>query len=288
MGSPPSVVPIDEARLPQFCRFLHAHLNAAFAPEVWLAAFTQPWQTAPPNHGFALLSGDDEIVGGIGAIYSTQRCGDEDVRFCNITSWCVLEPFRSQSMRLALSLIQQDGYTITDFSPTKVVSETLKFLKFRPIDQRVLLFANFPALPSREFRVVDRAERFAEILEEQDLRAYRDHAVYPWLRHVTLCGPDSEYCYIIYKAVHRKGLPTANIIHVGRPSLLAAGYRALSSYLLLRQRLLLTSVESRWFSAVPLLSREFDDAVPKNFLSDRIAEADINYLYSETMCLDLN
>ena len=54
---------------------------------------------------------------------------DPPERFCNITSWCVLQPYRSHSLRLAMALVSQPGYHFTDLSPTQLVAGTLRFLK---------------------------------------------------------------------------------------------------------------------------------------------------------------
>ena len=69
------------------------------------------------------------MVGGIGAIYSERPVHGRTERFCNITSWCVQDAFRAQSMRLAMALTSQDGFHFTDLTPTAVVSKTLQFLR---------------------------------------------------------------------------------------------------------------------------------------------------------------
>ena len=131
----PTIEPITAATLPEFAAFLHQHLGFERSPQAWVDGFTNDWMIDAPNHGFVLRV-DAEIVGGIGAIYASRQIDGATLRFCNITSWCVLDQYRRQSMRLAMALIEQEGYHFTDFSPTRVVGETLKFLKFRTLDER--------------------------------------------------------------------------------------------------------------------------------------------------------
>src|SRR5690242_7544788 len=121
----PALLPIRDEDLREFCTFLHEHLSPAIPVGQWVDAFRQHWRVEKPNNGFLIRASDGTIVGGIGAIYSEQRVRGRAERFCNITSWCVLDAYRSHSMRLAMALVSQPGYHFTDFSPTKVVAGSL-------------------------------------------------------------------------------------------------------------------------------------------------------------------
>ena len=77
------------------------------------------------NHGFAIRNTAGRMVGGIGAIYAERIIRGRPERFCNITSWCVLDEYRSHSMRLAMALVSQPGYHFTDLSPTTIVAGSL-------------------------------------------------------------------------------------------------------------------------------------------------------------------
>ena len=143
----PTLLPIQDQDLPEFCRFLTENLSRERSAEAWAQAFRQPWCRDKPNNGF-LLRQEGRVVGGIGAIYADRTIRGQDYRFCNITSWCVQDAFRSQSMRLAMAVTSQPGLQFTDLTPTEVVSKTLQFLKFKPMDERHAIFPNRPAAPS--------------------------------------------------------------------------------------------------------------------------------------------
>src|ERR1700739_2940064 len=96
----PTLEPIRDEDLPEFCQFLTENLNRARSAAAWAEAFQQNWSPTKPNNGF-LIRHEGRIVGGIGAIYAERAVHGRTERFCNITSWCVLDAFRAQSMRLA-------------------------------------------------------------------------------------------------------------------------------------------------------------------------------------------
>jgi hypothetical protein len=138
----PTLEPIRDADLPEFCAFLVEHLSSERTPEQWAQAFRQDWGLDKPNNGF-LIRDQGKVVGGIGALYAQRLVRGQSERFCNITSWCVLEPYRAQSMRLAMAVVSQPGFHFTDLTPTEVVSKTLQFLKFKPMNERQAVWPNF-------------------------------------------------------------------------------------------------------------------------------------------------
>src|SRR5215471_7749074 len=113
----PTLEPIGNDDVPEFCRFLTEHLSAERSAEEWAQAFRHDWGVTRPNNGFVVRD-QGKIVGGIGAIYAQRMVRGNPERFCNITSWCVLERYRAQSMRLAMAVVSQPGYHFTDLTPT--------------------------------------------------------------------------------------------------------------------------------------------------------------------------
>ena len=178
----PALEPIRDEDLPAFCRFLTANLSAERTPEQWAEAFRQDWGVAKPNNGF-LIRDQGRIVGGIGAIYAERRIRGRPERFCNITSWCVLEAFRAQSMRLAMAVVSQPGFHFTDLTPTEVVSKTLQFLKFKPMNERQVVWPNvpWPFAALGGVRVVTDPDAIEQALAPDDAKVFRDHRQLPWL-----------------------------------------------------------------------------------------------------------
>ncbi len=282
----PTLEPIRDEDLLAFCQFLTENLSSQRTPEQWAQAFRQDWGVAKPNNGFVIRD-QGRIVGGIGAIYAERQIRGRPERFCNITSWCVLEAYRAQSMRLAMGVVSQPGFHFTDLTPTEVVSKTLQFLKFKPMNERHAVWPNFPWPFARisGTRVVTDLERIEQALSPAAAKAFRDHRHLPWLRHVAV-GCPGAYCHVVWKPNRWKGVPGAMVLAMSDAELFLRHRRALGAHLL-RQGCLYTRIESRFLPRLPMLSTEMAGFRNKVFRSDTLAEADISNLYTEIVGLDL-
>jgi hypothetical protein len=283
MLAQPSIEPITAATLPEFAAFLHQHLDAGRSPQAWIEGLSKSWGMIPPNHGF-LLRAEGKIVGGIGAYYAERSIKGQPQRVCNITSWCVLDEYRKQSMRLAMAVIGQKGYHFTDFSPTKVVGGVLQFLKFRPLDERQAVMFNLP-WPSFRCELLTQPAHIESALQGDALRVYRDHAKFPWLRHVLLGAPH-QWCHVIYKRTRFKWLPAAHVLYLSDPAIFERHYTRLAGYFF-SQGLATCHVDYRFLSRRPWPSAVRGGFNAKVYLSNTLSDRDIDYLYSETMALDL-
>jgi len=285
--SKPSVEPIKDEELLNFCRFLTENLSQERTPEAWAEAFRQDWGVEKPNNGF-LIRVDDQIVGGIGAIYAERLIRGKPEKFCNITSWCVLDQYRSQSMRLALALTSQPGFHFTDLTPTEVVSKTLQFLKFKPMNERQAVFPNVPWPFSLVLgvRVITAPDEIELVLPLEKRKAYLDHRHLPWLNHLAVGLPDA-YCHVVFKRTQLKGAPGAFVLAASDPQRFLRHRYALGSHLLFRHGLLFTQIESRLLPTIPRPCIELSGYRNKVFRSDTLSEADISNLYTETVALDL-
>ena len=283
----PTVEPIRDEDLPGFCRFLFENLSRERSPEEWGKAFRQDWCRGKPNNGF-LIRHDGRIVGGIGAIYAERPVRGRIERFCNITSWCVLHAFRAQSMRLAIALTEQPGFHFTDFTPTDVVSKTLQFLKFKPMNERHALWPNVPWPFARlaGVRVITDPTRIGRVLAAEDAKAYRDHRHLPWLSHAAV-GSSGAWCYVVWKRTRLKGITGASILALSDAELFLRYRIALGSHLLVHHGLSYTRVESRLLPRLPALRVELSGYRNKVFKSDTLTAEDMSNLYSELVALDL-
>lgn len=282
---PPIIEPVTEATLSEFAHFLHTNLRQSrCSPEQWEAGLRISWNISRPNYGFVLRD-NGQIVGGIGAYYMNRVIKGRIEKICNITSWCVLDAYRQQSMRLVMSVINQSGYHFTDFSPTKVVGETLRFLKFRPLDERQVVILNLPYTLFSSIKVLDKAADIGQALQGDALQIYRDHADFPWLSHV-LIGKRGAWCHVIFKRQVYKRLPAVVVYYLSDKKLFDRYLHRFSAYLLLHGYLT-THIECRFLKRLPVLSMVRSGFNAKLYLSENLIDDDIDYLYSETMALDL-
>lgn len=282
----PAIEPLTDANLPEFAVFLNRHLFAGRSPTQWEEALKVGFSVERPNYGFVMRDGG-AIVGGIGAIYATREISGRNLKFCNITSWCVLDEYRKQSMRLAMAVVSQPGYCFTDFSPTAVVGGVLRFLNFKPIDEdeRQTVILNLP-LPGPGVRLLHRRQDIGAALSGTALQIYEDHARFPWLRHALVGGHNGPWCHVIYKRRSFKGLPSADILHLSDRAMFAHGLRRFCTHVL-AQGMVCTLVETRILSRSvwPSLIRSGFNA--KLFLGEGLKADQVDYLYSETMSMDL-
>ena len=283
----PSVEPIRDEDLPEFCRFLTENLDGARTAAAWAEAFRQNWCSAKPNNGFVLRH-EGRVVGCIGAIYAERAVRGRTERFCNITSWCVQDAFRAQSMRLAMALTGQPGFHFTDLTPTAVVSGTLQFLKFKPMNERQAVWPNVPWPFARlaGVRVVADTAEFERLLAPDDLKAYRDHRHLPWLGHLVVGSPGA-WCYVVWKRARLKGVAGAFVLALSDPEIFLRCRWALGSHLVLRHGLAFTRAECRLLPRVPRPCIELSGYRNKVFKSDTLSAADMSNLYSELVALDL-
>jgi hypothetical protein len=278
-----SVEPITAADLPEVSQFLHEHLARERSPAQWLSALQTHWHVEPPNHGY-MLREEGRVVGTICALYAQRVIRDRLVSTCNITSWCVLDSHRAQSMKLAMAVVKQPGHHFTDFSPTATVGGVLRFLKFKSLPEAQAVVFSLPS-PAPGSRLLSDANDIESALDGAALQIYRDHRRFPWLRHALLGSPQG-WCHVIYKPMQFKGLPAVKILYLSTPALFRKHLGRWCTHML-RQGIVTSHVECRFLPDRPWHSAVRTGFNAKVYLSDELGDDDIDYLYSETMAMDL-
>lgn len=280
----PVIEAITETTLPEFASFLEVNMPVKRTAKDWISGLSTNWGEARPNYGFLMRDDQGVVVGGIGAFYAKRTIRGREEHFCNITSWCVLDSHRKYSMQLAMSVVGQAGYHFTDFSPTRVVAGALQFLKFKAMDEGVAVIPNLP-LPAFSGQVISDPETIEKTLSGAMAKVWRDHSSFPWLKHL-LVGEPTAWCHVIYKPGRFKGMACANIIYVSDGRLFAQHLNRLGWHFFWRGAMT-THVERRMLECLPKLARVRTGFNPKQFLSQTLEPSDIDYLYSETVALDL-
>jgi hypothetical protein len=223
------------------------------------------------------------VVGAHLAFYSERTVDGRPERFCNLGAWCVLPDHRFHALRLLKALLAQDGYHFTDLSPSGSVVGLNERLGFRFLDTTTTVVPNLP-WPGRGRISCDPA-LIERTLTGAELQLYRDHARAAAARHVLLMR-GGEWCYVIFRKDRRKGLPLfASILHVSNPELFRAMARPLARHLLLRHGAAATLIERAVVEHRPRLSLTVESPRRKMFRSPSLEPAQIDYLYSELVCL---
>jgi hypothetical protein len=274
------LAPITRDDFPEVGAFLHRHLNARLSPAAWACSIGPTWAVDSPNHGYLLRHAGD-LVGVQLAFYSRREIDGSPEDFCNLGAWCVLEPYRSQGIRMLFALLSQQQYTFTDLSPSGNVVELNRRLKFEDLDTTTALVPNVPVFRPRAPRVFSDIETVGDLLDGAERRIYVDHLRAAATTHLVLVRGD-ERCYVVLRRDRRKGLPLfASVLHTSSPELLRRWFPDLGSYLLLHARIPLTLVELRHLAGRPPLGAVLKTRRPKMFRSPRLPAGVIDDLYSE-------
>ena len=261
--------------LSDFAQFLHVNLQVSRTQDAWITGLRHHWLDNQPNYGFVLRQ-SGQIVGGIGAYYVQRYLNGQLLKFCNITSWCVLDEFRQHSMRLALTLLNQRDFCFTDFSPSKVVGNTLRFLNFKELDERVAVILNIPFGAYRDMKVIDLPSQIQSELHGNALKIFLDHSVFPWLEHL-LIGCPGNWCHVIYKRRRFKKTPSATILYLSDPDVFTRSFPRMAAYFI-KNGLFTTHLDYRFLEKIPGLFRVRAGFNKKLFLSKTLNAGDIDYL----------
>jgi hypothetical protein len=281
------VRPIQDDDIGVVADFLHANLSSRVGVQQWERAMRPPWEGHQPNHGF-LMEYRGAVVGAYLALYATRQIDGQPEDFCNLAAWCVLPAHRHQGLRLVRALLAQPGYHFTDLSPSGSVVELNRRLRFEAFDTTTALVPNLP-LPrspgSGAIRLFSDPHEVLDRLEDRERTIYEDHIGAAAAHHLVLVrGRDT--CYVVFRRDRRKDLPLfASLLYVSNPALFDAGQRLVYRHLLLRHRIPFTLVEVRVSRSRPRLAIMLRSPRPKMYRSPTLAPDQIDYLYSELVCV---
>ncbi|MGB3375150.1 MAG: hypothetical protein WBA87_08435 [Microbacterium sp.] len=280
------LAPIAAADIPAVSRFMHDHHNRRIAPEDWARALNVPWSVSVPNHGFVLRSGG-EIVGAYLAYYADREVGGRVEQFCNLGAWCVLESYRAEGVRLLMALLRMRGYHFTDFSPSGSVVPLNRKLKFTELDTSTSLLLNVPwPVSSKAIRVVEDPDLLSSTLTGPERQIYLDHRDAGAARHLLLVAGE-RHCHVIFRKDTRKRIRAfASILYVTDAELFQSAVRQVGSHLLLKHGAAATLMEQRVVGGRPRGTIPLTSARPKMFKSTSLIADEVDYLYSELVCLE--
>lgn len=280
-----AVLPIGDRDARRVGEFLHGNLNERVQSAVWERAIDTPWSVERPNLGFMMLDGDT-VVGAQLAFYSERVINGRSERLCNLGAWCVLPEYRVQGIRLLKALLAQRDYHFTDLSPSGNVVGINTRLGFRFLDTATTVIPTLPWAPRRTGAKVSADPALLErTLEGPELQRYRDHAGALAAHHLLLTR-GHESCYVIFRKDRRKGLPLfASILYVSNPELFRAMTGPLARHLVVHHRIAAMLVERAVVDHRPRISRTVDSPRRKMFRSPTLNPAQIDYLYSELVCV---
>ncbi len=118
--------------------------NHAMSKEDWRRMlFQYPWPAEDDNRGHVLLDGA-RVVGFLGALLSTREIDGRKERFCNLSSWIVLEAYRARSLSLLAPILRLEDHTIVCATPSPTAHRLFVRTGHKVLEDRVLLLPPSP------------------------------------------------------------------------------------------------------------------------------------------------
>ncbi|MGE2836538.1 hypothetical protein [Mycobacterium sp. SMC-4] len=283
------VEPITAADTWSVAEFLHAEfsrqgLRRARAAAEWRRAMSPPWDTEQPNRGY-FMHDNGRVVGAYLALYSERNIDGQLHRICNLGVWCVAEEHRATGLKMLRALLRQRGYTFTDLTPNPHVKNLNTRLGFSELDTTTSLVPNVPwPLLSRKVRVVDDRDDILNLLSGSDAQIFRDHSA-TTVHHAVLTDGEKS-CHVMFRRDKYRGFRVfGTVLYVSSHELFRQFQSHFYRYLSVRLGIPATLVETRVVGHRPAGSVSVPGR-PKMYISHDLAPENIDYLYSELMCLD--
>lgn len=276
------VEPIRDDDLDEVSRFLSDNLSAAYSADEWRSIVDRHWTTDHPNHGFLIRDGS-RLIGAIGALYSRQVVRGQSELFCNIHGWCVLEEYRTHSLKLLLSLIGQTKCHMTALTPNPEAAKIYRALKFRTMESEQRILINVPGLHGGA-KVISDDGKIEQLLSKDAAAVFREHRHLPLLEMVAV-GRGETYCLIVFKKVTKARFRFAFVLDVSDVELFAKCQSDFRNHLLLRYGIVAFKIDSRFVSRPSLLSLRVRNSSPRLFYSRTLDASDVCGLYSELTVL---
>jgi len=255
--------------------------------EQWRKIFVSPWKNPEDFCGYMLVK-DAQVKGYLGLLFSSRIINGEVEKFCNMTSWCVSEEYRSQSVSLLFQALKLRDYTFTNFTASPIVAALLLRLGFTEFEvhQQVLLPLPGFSLSSSGCTYEFEPNKIRSALSESDRIIFDDHQHLDCVH--LLLRSNKGYSYVVLKKTRRKRLPFAKVHYVNHVGLFVACIETLIARICLRLGVLGLMIDERYLRNHRLRTGIHYAHQRKAYFKSSSAtldKAQIDTLYSELVVL---
>ncbi|MBF0626197.1 MAG: hypothetical protein HQL82_15500 [Magnetococcales bacterium] len=276
--------PVTDADLTAVAELLHQRFNRSIAPRDWSTLFRGHWDPTPPHHGMMLVR-ERRILGVIGTLHSHREIDGHPWRQCNLHSWFVEDDHRNGSLPLLMAATADPQVLHFVLTPNDASFKAFRFLKFQPLETRLLVWPNLPWPGGSRARGV--SDPGADGLPPAAARIIRDHARAPGLHHV-LWQADGTTIHAAWRRTTWRGWSCAQLLHL-EPAPLPPRFLCPLLRRLLGARVAFTLTDGRFLQGFPFATRVVERALPTLFRLPRggpdLPRARIGNLYSELALL---
>ena len=142
----------------------------------WYNIFSHPWTERDSQYGFVLKE-NDIIKGFIGTIKSNRIINNNQLSYCNLTSWIVLDEIRRYSIDLIIKCLEIHDH-ISVFSANQETDLIYRKLGFSCIDNEryvIDLKKTIPKQQNNRLKISFEPKEFKQKLNKNDYKILINH-----------------------------------------------------------------------------------------------------------------
>lgn len=279
--------PAQAGEREEVARFLHHSFKARIPLERWRGLIDGRWSRPGDGYGVALLDGTD-LVGFLGIVHAERRVGGGLARTGNLTSWYLQTPYRGRGLGLEmLQLATADpGVTATNFSCVPHAVRLMVKAGLSPLDDRRLIWRSGLTFDGPSARLIPEPQAVPGLLSDEDAAILRDHRGLN-LKTIAVETPGSGLCLLVLTVKQKHDdYVTHEVLYLGNPAAFVRHARAVAHAVLPPSGAVL-SVDWRFLGVEAGADAVEQISVPRLFKPGRMAPGAVDFLYSETVLLDL-
>lgn len=286
----PKVTKVSKQHFDIIFPLLH-DFDQSHSKEQWKNIFEQPFNNGEDNCGYALFDGD-KVVGFLGYIYSSKLIENKLTKFCNLTTWIVLEEYRNNSLQLIYPILKMKDYCITNYIPAKNVYEVSKKLGFKDLEvyENILLPILNPikCLFNKCTFIIGLDEILKFLQNEGEvylLNVVNAHKNYNC--NFVLIKSKRSFSLILFTKVKRKKITFAQIQYISNKELFFSCLDRFKIILMWRFKIISPIIENRnLIKGNRLFSIKVKFNNPQVYKGEVIDKSKIDNLYSELILLN--
>ena len=260
--------------------FLEENMKRGIRAKEFRTIFEYPWLATKPTLGY-LLRAENKVVGFAGGFFAERMIGGRVEKFCNLTNWCVLPEYRTQSLSLISGIINRREYTITQLTPIPSVEALFWAMRYRLLNEFKLfslpLAHCWTLLRRPKFLYGHSDERFGAYITEDERKAVVNHEG-TGCKHLVL-GDGKDVCCLVWKRRKKKGVAFSEILYVRNAQLLLRHFERVKLHIMASDLVGLVAVDERLLGCRPRFVMRYRRV--SLYKSDRLEPEQIDNLYSE-------
>lgn len=257
---------------------LHQFENSTITDGQWKSLFENRWNHEEGIVGYG-LENNGRIVGFIGLIFAKRIIRDEEITFCNISSWIVEKEFRHESLLLTKPLLKMKDYVITSFTTIPDAYTVWKRFGFKDLGQNSKIYFPLPffyyKLSAKKNNSIDTS------LLTKSQKKILDDNIGDYISFMNFTNTNDS-CMIAYKIKYIRNLPVAYIAFISNVEFLKKCIHEIIFKICFKNRVIGVYFEEFYCEGLEYsLTYNTSRPCPNVYKSDKLLPRDIDFLYSE-------